>query len=147
MVLRRSAGSVLRASSAVSASTVQITYLYLVSATFWLLVGTAFGLVAAFKLNWPDVWAVAWLSFGRIRPIHTNTLFWGWSSMALVGLALYVVSRTSRTPLWWPRLSLIALGLWHFAVFLGVIVLAAGGTRGPQEYREWVWPFSSLMTG
>jgi cytochrome c oxidase cbb3-type subunit 1 len=145
VALRRSANPEPRASSAVSPATVRLTYLYLLSATVWLLMGTAFGLIAALKLNWPDFMAVSWLSFGRIRPIHTNTLFWGWSSMALVGLALYVVSRTSRTPLWNPRLSLIALGLWNLAVFLGLIVLAAGGTRGPQEYREWVWPIAVIF--
>lgn len=145
MVLRRLADPALRASSAVSSGMVRLTYIYLLSATFWLLVGTAFGLIAALKLNWPDVLAVSWLSFGRIRPIHTNTLFWGWSSMALVGLALYVVSRTSRTPLWRPQLSLIALGLWHLAVLLGLLTLAGGATRGPQEYREWVWPIAVLF--
>ncbi len=145
MVLRHAADPEFRASSTVSPITVRLTYAYLLSATLWLLVGTAFGLIAALKLNWPDMLAVAWLSFGRIRPIHTNTLFWGWSSMALVGLSLYVVSRTSRAPLRSPRLSLMALGLWHLAVLLGVITLAAGGTRGPQEYREWVWPVAWLF--
>jgi len=145
MVLRRSPDPELRVSPVVSPIVVRVTYAYLLSATFWLLVGTAFGLIAALKLNWPDFLAVPWLSFGRIRLIHTNTLFWGWSSMALVGLALYVVPRTSRTPLWRPRLSLVALGLWHLAVLLGVVTLAAGVTRGPQEYREWVWPVALLF--
>ncbi len=145
MVLRRFADPVLRASSAVSSEMVRLTCLYLLSATLWLLIGTAFGLIAALKLNWPDALAVPWLSFGRIRPVHTNTLFWGWSSMALVGLALYVVSRTSRTPLWRPQLSLIALGLWHLAVLLGLVTLAGGATRGPQEYREWIWPIAVLF--
>ncbi|MCZ6872516.1 MAG: cbb3-type cytochrome c oxidase subunit I [bacterium] len=145
MVFRRSPDAELRVSPAVSPIIVRVTYAYLLSATFWLLVGTAFGLIAALKLNWPDFLAVPWLSFGRIRPIHTNTLFWGWSSMALVGLALFVVSRTSRTPLWRPRLSLVALALWHLAVLLGVVTLAAGVTRGPQEYREWVWPVALLF--
>ena len=145
MVQQQSVCPAPSASSAVSSVTVRVVYLYLASATLWLLVGTAFGLIAALKLNWADVLAVPWLSFGRIRPIHTNTLFWGWSSMALVGLALYVTPRTSRTPLWRPRLSLIALGLWHLAVLLGVITLAAGVTRRPQEYREWVWPVAILF--
>ena len=135
----------LRASTAVGSDMVRLTYLYLLSATFWLLIGTAFGLIAALKLNWPDILAVSWLSFGRIRPVHTNTLFWGWSTMALVGLALFVVSRTSRAPLWRPQWSLIALGLWHLAVLLGLFTLAAGVTRGPQEYREWIWPIAVLF--
>jgi cytochrome c oxidase cbb3-type subunit 1 len=102
-----------------------------------LLVGTAVRLVAALKLNWPDAFTVPWLSFGRIRPIHTNTVFWGWSSMALVGLALYVVARTSRAPLWSPTLSRLALVLWNAAVVAGLLTLSAGVTLGPQEHREW----------
>jgi cytochrome c oxidase cbb3-type subunit 1 len=122
-----------------------VAYEYILSATLWLLVGTATGLLIALKLNWPDMLAVPWLAFGRLRPIHTNTVFWGWTSMALVGLALYVVPRTSRTPLWSPALARVALALWHAAVLLGLLTLAAGVTRGPQEYREWVWPIAVLF--
>ncbi len=135
----------LTASPAADPVTVRLCYAYLASATLWLLVGTATGLLAALKLNSPDVLALPWLGFGRLRPIHTNTVFWGWSSMALVGLALYVVPRTSRAPLWSPRLAWLALGLWHAAVLAGLVTLAAGISRGPQEYREWVWPVAALL--
>ena len=135
----------LRPSGATDTETVRITYAYLVSATLWLIVGTAAGLVVALKLNWPDWLAVPWLSFGRLRPIHTNTVFWGWSSMALVGLANYVVPRTSGTGLWSPRLAWGCLWIWHAAVLLGGVTLAAGITNGPQEYREWVWPAALLF--
>ncbi|HKE10978.1 MAG TPA: cbb3-type cytochrome c oxidase subunit I, partial [Myxococcota bacterium] len=135
---RRGTDPTLRPSRTADPSTVRVTYEYLACATLWLLVGTAAGLIDALKLNWPDFLAVPWLSFGRVRPIHTNTVFWGWSSMGLVGLALYVVARTSRTALWSPRLSRLALGLWNLAVIAGFATLATGITRGPQEYREWV---------
>src|SRR5262245_30412288 len=145
MLQRRSQDPTLRASSASDSPTVRVTFEYLVCATVWLLVGTAAGLLAALKLNWPDAFTVPWLSFGRIRPIHTNTVFWGWSSMALVGLALYVVARTSRAPLWSPTLSRLALVLWNAAVVAGLLTLSAGVTRGPQEYREWIWPVALLF--
>jgi len=145
MLQRRSQDPTLRASSASDSPTVRVTFEYLVCATVWLLVGTAAGLLAALKLNWPDAFTVRWLSFGRVRPIHTNTVFWGWSSMALVGLALYVVARTSRAPLWSPTLSRLALVLWNAAVVAGLLTLSAGVTRGPQEYREWIWPVALLF--
>ncbi len=145
MLQRRSQDPTLRASSASDSPTVRVTFEYLVCATVWLLVGTAAGLLAALKLNWPDAFTVPWLSFGRVRPIHTNTVFWGWSSMALVGLALYVVARTSRAPLWSPTLSRLALVLWNAAVVAGLLTLSAGVTRGPQEYREWIWPVALLF--
>jgi len=145
MVQRRGIDPTLRPSATADPSTVRVTFEYLAWATLWLLVGTAAGLIDALKLNWPDFLALPWLSFGRVRPIHTNTVFWGWSSMALVGLALYVVARTSRAPLWSPRLSRLALVLWNVAVVAGLLTLATGVTRGPQEYREWVWPVAVLF--
>ncbi len=131
--------------SPADAATASVAYEYLACATIWLLVGTVAGLVPAIRLNWPDFLAISWLSFGRVRPIHTNTVFWGWSTMALVGLAFYVASRTSRAPLWSPVLARTALWLWNAAVFGGVVTLGAGWSRGPQEYREWVWPLAVLL--
>src|SRR5207244_4183558 len=87
-----------KGSLAADTATASVAYEYLAWATVWLLVGTVAGLIPAIKLNWPDFLAISWLSFGRVRPIHTSTVFWGWSTMELVGLAFFVVSRTSRAP-------------------------------------------------
>lgn len=144
-VRRRAPLGALRPSAAVDPSTARLAYSYLLAATFWLLVGTAVGLLAALKLNWPDFVALPWLSFGRLRPIHTNTVFWGWSSMALVGMALYVVSRTSRAPLWRPGVAWVALGIWNLAVLAGLVSIAAGATTGPSEYREWLAPIATAF--
>lgn len=145
MVQRRIQDPTLRPGPAADGPTARVTFEYVASGTLWLLVGTAAGLLDALKLNWPDVLAVPALSFGRVRPIHTNTMFWGWSSMALAGLGLWVVARTSRTPLWSPTLSRLALVLWNVAAVAGLVTLSAGLTRGPQEYREWVWPVAVLF--
>jgi len=145
MSQRRGQDPDLRPSVVADPATVRVTFEYLVCATFWLLVGTIAGLLDALKLNWPDILPVPWLSFGRVRPVHTNIVFWGWSSMALVGLALYVVARTSRTPLWSPALSRISLVFWNVAAAAGLLTLSLGVTRGPQEYREWVWPVAVVF--
>src|SRR3989454_5274555 len=86
------------AAPSVDPATVRVTFEYVAWATVWLLVGTIIGLIASIKLHWPEFLPYAWLSFGRVRPAHTNLVLLGWSSLALVGLALYVVSRTSRVP-------------------------------------------------
>ena len=82
--------------TSVDPSTARVTFEYLASATVWLLVGTTIGLIASIKLHWPEFLPYAWLSFGRVRPAHTNLVLFGWSSLVLVGLAFYVVARTSR---------------------------------------------------
>ena len=129
----------------VDPATVRVMFEYVAWGTCWLLVGTAFGLIASIKLYWPEFLPFAWLSFGRVRPAHTNVVLLGWCSLVLVGPALYVVSRTSRVPLWSPRLARMALGLWNLALLGGVITLLAGVNRGPQEYREWVWPLAVML--
>ncbi len=135
----------LTAAPSVDPATVRVMFEYVAWATAWLLVGTTAGLIASIKLHWPEFLPFAWLSFGRVRPTHTNVVLLGWSSLVMVGLALYVVSRTSRVPLWSPRLARIALGLWNLAVLGGVVTLLAGVNRGPQEYREWVWPLAVIL--
>src|SRR5262249_11398759 len=134
------------ATPSIDPATVWVTFEYLASATVWLLVGTTAGLIASVKLPWPEFLPSAWLSFGRVRPAHTNVVLFGWASLVLVGLALYVASRTSRVPLWSPRLARLALWLWNLALLGGVATLLAGVNRGPQEYREWVWPLAVILS-
>ena len=71
---------------------------YTAAATLWLLFATAVGVLLAYKFGAPDFGRGAWLTFGRLRPIHTNATFYGWASLALVGTAYYVVARSSGKP-------------------------------------------------
>ena len=69
---------------------------YLSAAVVWLIFGTLVGQYVGMKFVWPEMDSVSWLSFGRLRPVHTNTVFWGWASMAMIALGHYVVSKTSN---------------------------------------------------
>ncbi|HET7931263.1 MAG TPA: cbb3-type cytochrome c oxidase subunit I [Rhodanobacteraceae bacterium] len=113
---------------------------YTVSATFWLLFGTAVGLLLAFKFGAPDFWAAKYLTFGRLRPIHTNDVFYGFASIALVGTAYYVAARSCGTKLYSTRLAWIGLWLFNIAAVAGTIALDLGYNWGDLEYREWPWP-------
>ena len=126
--------------------TQNIVYSYLLWAGIWLLVGTGYGLLAAVKLYLPEVLEFELLSFGRIRPIHTNLVMFGWSSMALMGLALFVVSRTSKIPLKHHNFARMGLYLWNTTMVLAIVTLSLGLSRGPQEYRELLWPIMLLYT-
>jgi len=124
---------------------VRLIYQYLAWAAFWLVAASAVGLVLSLKLNDPDFLNSPFTVFGRLRPVHTNTLFWGWTSLAMVGLCLFVVPRTSRTPLYSLKLARISLWLWNTAVLAGWVALALGVNNGDQEYREYVWPIQLLF--
>ena len=61
---------------------------YIGCATFWLLFGTTVGEYLGIKFVAPDADHISWLSFGRLRPVHTNAVFWGWASLGMLGLGL-----------------------------------------------------------
>lgn len=113
---------------------------YVVLAALWLVIGTFIGEFMGILLVWPDAASVSWLSFGRLRPVHTNMVFWGWSSLAMLGLGHYVVAVTSRTRLHSYALGWVSLGLINLCVVMGTLLLLAGINNGGQEYREYIWP-------
>jgi cytochrome c oxidase cbb3-type subunit I len=118
---------------------------YTIAATLWLLFATAVGIVLAYKFGAPDFGTGPWLTFGRLRPIHTNATFYGWASIALVGLAYYVAARSSRTALYSTRLAWIGLALFNIAALAGTIALDLGYNDGNLEYREWPWPIRLIF--
>ena len=65
------------AAPSTDAPTASVTFEYLAWATVWLLTGTTIGLIASIKLHWPEFLPFAWLSFGRVRPAHTNLVLFG----------------------------------------------------------------------
>ncbi|MFB9843789.1 cbb3-type cytochrome c oxidase subunit I [Mucilaginibacter ginsenosidivorans] len=118
---------------------------YLGSATLWLVLGTSVGEYLGIKFVSPDVDHVSWLSFGRLRPVHTNMVFWGWSSLAMIGLGYYVVSTVSNTVVASLKWGWYALYLINASVILGSISLMAGINNGGGEYREYIWPIMLLF--
>lgn len=118
---------------------------YFGCAIFWLVFGTTVGEYLGIKFVSPDVDHLSWLSFGRLRPVHTNAVFWGWSSLAMLGLGHYVVPVVSNCSLKSLRKGWAALVLINMAVGLGTICLMAGINNGGGEYREYVWPVMALF--
>lgn len=118
---------------------------YLGCATFWLLFGTTVGEYLGIKFVAPDVEQYSWLSFGRLRPVHTNAVFWGWSSLAMIGLGYYVVPRVSNVPIVSIKTGYRSLILINASVIIGSICLMAGINNGGGEYREYVWPVMALF--
>ncbi|MGH7709500.1 MAG: cbb3-type cytochrome c oxidase subunit I [Vulcanimicrobiaceae bacterium] len=118
---------------------------YVVWATVWLLVSTGVGLLLSFKFTYPDLATSPYLSFGRLRPIHTNLTFYGWASVALVAIAMVVAARTSGVPIQRRGVAWFALWCFNVAAILGTLSLDLGINNGDQEYREWVWWVESIF--
>jgi cytochrome c oxidase cbb3-type subunit I len=118
---------------------------FLGTAAFWLIFGTTVGEYLGIKFVAPDVDHQSWLSFGRLRPVHTNAVFWGWSSLAMLGLGYYVVPAVSNTRIASFKKGWITLWLVNVSVVAGTICLMAGINNGGGEYREYVWPVMALF--
>ncbi|MBX2951877.1 MAG: cbb3-type cytochrome c oxidase subunit I [Leadbetterella sp.] len=123
----------------------QIVIWYLGAAVFWLVFGTAVGQYVGMKFVWPEMDSVRWLSFGRLRPVHTNTVFWGWASLAMIGLGYLVVARTSNTLIHSYKWAWIGWMLINLSVLSGNVSLMAGLNNGGGEYREYTWPVMLLF--
>ncbi len=117
------------------ASSREPVLVFFASALAWLLVGSLLGDVASLKLHLPD-WLVRqpWLTFGRVRAAHLNALVYGWASLALLGVSLWMIPRLVHAPLRWPRAATWGAGLWNAGVLLGVAAILAGYTDG----MEWL---------
>lgn len=120
---------------------------YLGCAVFWLVLGTTAGEYLGIKFVAPDADHLSWLSFGRLRPVHTNAVFWGWASLAMLGLAYYVIPRVSNVPIASIQTGYFTLVMINISVVSGSIFLMAGINNGGGEYREYIWPAMAFMGG
>ncbi|WP_412850530.1 cbb3-type cytochrome c oxidase subunit I [Chryseobacterium sp. PMSZPI] len=112
---------------------------------FWLLMGTTVGEYLGIKFVAPDADHLSWLSFGRLRPVHTNMVFWGWASMAMMGFSYYVVPRVGNTQVFNLKLGYYTLILMNASVVIGSVFLMAGINNSGGEYREYIWPVMLLF--
>jgi cytochrome c oxidase cbb3-type subunit I len=105
------------------------------SAIVWLLIGSALGGTASLKLNFPD-WLndSAWLTFGRIRPSHLNAMIYGWASLAMLGVSLWMIPRLVHTELRYGRVAELGIGLWNVGLVLGI----GGILSGRSDGLEWL---------
>ncbi len=113
---------------------------FTLTATFWLVFGTSVGEYIGIKFVAPDIDQASWLSFGRLRPVHTNSVFWGWASLGMLALGYYAVPRVGNNKLYSYRIGWISLILINITVFCGTIALMAGINNGGGEFREYIWP-------
>lgn len=111
----------------------------------WGIVGMAVGLLIAAQLMWPALnFDVSWLSYGRLRPLHTNAVIFAFGGCALFATSYYVVQRTCHVSLFLPRLAAFTFWGWQAVIVLAAITLPLGLTQG-KEYAELEWPIDVLI--
>jgi len=110
-----------------------------IATVFWAVVGFAAGLFIAFQLVFPTLdFGSEFMTFGRLRPLHTSAVIFAFGGNGLIATSFYVVQRTCRARLAFPRLARFVF--WGYQLF---IVLAASGyvlgITGAREYAEPEW--------
>ncbi len=119
--------------------------LFALASVFWGVVGMAVGVFIAAQLAWPALnFDIAWLSYGRLRPLHTNAVIFAFGVNALIGTSYYVVQRTSQAALFLPRLASFTFWGWQ-AVLVGAVVTLPLGMTSGKEYAELEWPLDLLI--
>ena len=111
----------------------------------WGVVGMLVGLVIAAQLIWPALnFDVPWLTYSRLRPLHTNAVIFAFGGSALFGTAYYVVQRTCHVRLAFDKLAAFTFWGWQLVILLAAITLPLGITQS-KEYAELEWPIDLLI--
>ena len=112
---------------------------FCLTAGFWMMVATFYGLLGATELMAPDLTEnMGGIVFGRVRPTHINLVLFGFVTPGLLGAAFYFIPRLLRTPLFSEKLGVFTVVAWNLALVAIVITLAMGMTQA-REYAELIW--------
>ena len=116
-----------------------------IAAIVWGVVGMLVGVFIAAQLTWPELnFGIPWLSYGRLRPLHTNAVIFAFGGCALMATSYYVVQRTCQTRLFSNTLAMVHFWGYQLVIVAAAISLPLGFTRG-KEYAELEWPIAILL--
>ncbi len=111
----------------------------------WGVVGMLVGVIIAAQLLWPALnFDLPWLSYARLRPLHTNAVIFAFGGCALFATSYYVVQRTCHVRLFSDGLAAFTFWGWQAVIVLAAITLPLGLSQG-KEYAELIWPIDLLI--
>src|SRR5574343_2097564 len=112
----------------------------------WGVVGFLVGVIVASQLAFPELnFGIPWLTYGRLRPLHTNAVIFAFGGSALFATCYYVVQRTCHVRLFSDKLAAFTFWGWQLVILLAAISLPLGYTSG-KEYAELEGPIDILIT-
>lgn len=119
---------------------------FLIAMIIW--AGTAFllGLIAAIQMAWwPMNLNLEWITFGRLRPLHTNAAIFAFAGNTIFAGIYHSTQRLTKTRMFNDVLSKIHFWGWQLIILLAAITLPLGYTTG-KEYAELEWPIDIAIT-
>src|SRR5215208_7964078 len=100
-------------------------------AVVWGVAGMLVGVFVAAQLAWPELnFGIPWLSYGRLRPLHTNAVIFAFGGCALFATSYYVVQRTCHVRLFMGNLAAFTFWGWQAVIVSAAITLPLGMTSG-----------------
>ena len=124
---------------------VDIIKLFSIMAVVYGIIGMAVGVFIASQLAWPALnFGIPWLTFSRLRPLHTNAVIFAFGGCALFATSYYSVQRTCKSRLFAPYLAWFTFWGWNL-VIVGAIITLPLGLTSAKEYAELEWPIDILI--
>ncbi|MGO3176160.1 cytochrome-c oxidase, cbb3-type subunit I [Psychrobacter sp.] len=124
---------------------ITIVRFFTIMAVAWGIVGMSIGVFIASQLAWPSLnFDTPWLTFSRLRPLHTNAVIFAFGGSALFATSYYIVQRTCKTRLFAPYLAWFTFWGWQAVIVSAVLTLPMGVTS-TKEYAELEWPIDILI--
>lgn len=113
---------------------------FAIATMVWAVVATLAGLVVAILLVMPTLFAgLEWLTFGRLRPLHTNAAIFAFAGNAVFAAVYYSTQRLCKARMWSDKLSRLHFWGWQAIIVSAAITLPLGITQS-KEYAELEWP-------
>jgi cytochrome c oxidase cbb3-type subunit 1 len=119
---------------------------FAVMTVVWGVVGMLVGVICAAQLAWPELnFGIPFLTYSRLRPLHTNAVIFAFGGCGLFATSYYVVQRTCQVRLISDKLAAFTFWGWQLVILLAAVTLPLGLTTG-KEYAELIWPIKILIT-
>jgi len=117
---------------------------FLYATITWGVVGMTVGLMVAFLFFFPewmaqDQWSLPWLSFGRLRPLHTNAVIFAFVGNSIFTGVYYSSQRLLKTRMYSDLLGKIHFWGWQLIIVAASITFPMGFNT-TKEYAELEWP-------
>ena len=119
---------------------------FIIATMFWGLIGMSVGLLLALMFLFPNITdGISWLSFGRLRPLHTNAVIFAFVGNAIFAGVYYSSQRLLKARMWSDALSNFNFWGWQAIIVAAAITLPMGFTSS-KEYAELEWPIDIAIT-
>lgn len=116
-----------------------IVRMFLLATMIWGVVGMLVGVIIGLQMVWPAANLGEYLTFGRLRPLHTNAVIFAFAGNAVFTAIYYSTQRLTKAPMFSRGMSLFHFWGWQSIIVSAALTLPLGFTTS-KEYAELEWP-------